>query len=604
MAALHGSKAKLRLFTTLGEEGQGAACGKQAHGCVVEAPARLAAPPHRLSLVHSAASRSNRAEEQLLLELAAGVEQQEELCQLLTPWFGLYACSYKARPSFSAVVLTFALLVNSPCCGVPGLLAYVAARHTWTERQVASAVAADGCRQLVILGGGFRTSLWRVCDTGHGGVQVQVYEVDSREIVERKKALLQALYPPGGAPPSGAAHPPDGRPAAPGPRPTLVAADWHNVKALVPALVATGFDPGRRCCLVAQGLLPFLPPAQVEELLRLLFDFLHATALEGPEPPPGFERYAASLAAKGAPLLSGLRPSYSGAPGLGLGCMPADSWALQAAPARHINAVVKALQPHHFRLTDLVPPAELAKAAGAGAAAPTLPFFSLVGAARISDRLLLRGPAPAGTAAACDEVGAAGGGWAAAVTDGLGGPSCFLASAWRSAWAALTGRSAAAAAVAASAPAGQEEAPTRPGGAAPQGAATDLQAPEPPASPAQADSGPASPQGPRTDAERQHSVEGWTLNTAVGSPRKQPRAARTDSGGSGSSTGSAGGGAGRPAAPLDLDRATSVLPRGPAPPAWPTGTSAGGRAAVGEVACDAADGEYVDGELWARYMLS
>lgn len=56
---------------------------------------------------------------------------------------------------------------------------------------------------------------------------------------------------------------------------------------LIPRLTAAGFDPSRRCCVVGEGLLPYLAPAQGAALLadlaalaapgsHLLFDFLHA----------------------------------------------------------------------------------------------------------------------------------------------------------------------------------------------------------------------------------------------------------------------------------------------------------------------------------------
>ncbi len=55
---------------------------------------------------------------------------------------------------------------------------------------------------------------------------------------------------------------------------------------LIPRLTAAGFDPSCRCCIVGDGLLPYLSPVQGGELLaelaalaapgsHLLFDFMH-----------------------------------------------------------------------------------------------------------------------------------------------------------------------------------------------------------------------------------------------------------------------------------------------------------------------------------------
>lgn len=56
---------------------------------------------------------------------------------------------------------------------------------------------------------------------------------------------------------------------------------------LIPELTAAGFAPADRCCVVAEGVLPYLGPLEAAGLMsdvaalaapgsRLLFDFLHA----------------------------------------------------------------------------------------------------------------------------------------------------------------------------------------------------------------------------------------------------------------------------------------------------------------------------------------
>lgn len=78
----------------------------------------------------------------------------------------------------------------------------------------------------------------------------QVFEVDSRELLDRKKALLVAgdkAAAAGGRSGSGcgssstASTPPSQRVA----RPTFVTCDWSNIKTLVPALVSRA--PPRQC---------------------------------------------------------------------------------------------------------------------------------------------------------------------------------------------------------------------------------------------------------------------------------------------------------------------------------------------------------------------
>ncbi|KAL4430398.1 hypothetical protein ABPG77_002204 [Micractinium sp. CCAP 211/92] len=168
-------------------------------------------------------------------------------------------------------------LLESPCLGVPGICRYTAARAAWMARQVQLCIDADNCKQVVVLRSGLGTLAHSLAQPG-----VKFYEVDSRAEVARKEAALDAVLP-------GWRH------AAQRPRfvegkccVDLLAGSLD----LIPRLTAAGFDPSRRCCIVGEGLLPYLSPAQGSELLadlaalaapgsHLLFDFMHEGWCEG-----------------------------------------------------------------------------------------------------------------------------------------------------------------------------------------------------------------------------------------------------------------------------------------------------------------------------------
>ena len=239
---------------------------------------------------------------------------------------------------------------------MPGLTRLHAARAAWLRQQIGLAVDGEGCRQVVLLRAGLSTWAWALAQpgvrvrpclcccpgrvlVGGGGLSLgssqpplnrrrlppsppqQFFEVDSREAIARKKALLDGTLPP------------YWRSAAT--RPLFVEADAATPAgraSLIPQLTGAGFDPRRPACIVAEGLLPYLPADAVASLMadlsalvapgsRLLFDFVHASALEalgtGNDAPPGLANLAAAAAAKGAPLRSGQPACFSGAVGCG-----------------------------------------------------------------------------------------------------------------------------------------------------------------------------------------------------------------------------------------------------------------------------------------------
>lgn len=276
--------------------------------------------------------------------------------------------------------------------GVPGLCSWADARARWMESQVRTAIEEEHICQVVILGSGYTTLPYR-CIAQH----VEFFEVDASLAERRKKALLDAVLP------DVRLHP----------RPRFVPVDvGSNLKALIPALTAAGFDPSLKCLVVMEGVLPHLQPERVTALLsdlsalaapgsRFCFDFIHTDALEAlhqrqakprscaeaPKVPDGLAALAALAADKGKPLMSGLPRTASG--------------------------MTRVLQPHYLRLDDFLLPANiqrqlLAPATLPGATAgcsvwrcgrvwraprpPAVPsFVGLVSAVKASPRLTLRG---------------------------------------------------------------------------------------------------------------------------------------------------------------------------------------------------------------------
>lgn len=318
---------------------------------------------------------------------------------------------------------------------------------------------------------------------------VQFFEVDARDVLQRKKEALDAVLGPAWRTAARRPRFVEGKRRRPwrlcllasqlardhacttcinlGPSlfllPTVDFASESGRMCLLTNLTGAGFDPSARCCVVAEGLLPSLPADAAATLLadlaalcapgsRLLFDFLHAGALEAlpgdttgseaahREAPPGLAAWAAAAASKGAPLQGGLAPAFS--------------------------AVVRWLQPHSFRLAALLPPHEVSRyslqqqqqqqatggkkaASGAGASRaaaagssppgaaaaalellPYVPeYFSLACAVKADRRLLLRHADPA-AAPAADAPASQGlaDGWAALRSSALSNPSCLLRS--------------------------------------------------------------------------------------------------------------------------------------------------------------------------------
>ncbi|KAG2498652.1 hypothetical protein HYH03_003398 [Edaphochlamys debaryana] len=239
--------------------------------------------------------------------------------------------------------------------GCPGIMRYLDARTRWLDQEVATALT-EGFTQVVVVAAGFDSRAYRFAAPG-----VTFFEVDLPEASEAKRRMVDATLPPGQFP-----------------RPAYIAADL-SVLPLAQALTAGGaggsggagggggggggarFDPAARTLFTVEGLLYYLPPDAVSQLLvsirsvaapgsRVAFDFLRADVFSGAAWEPGYETLRLTVANKGEPKRSGLDPAELG-PYLG-----ERGWRLAAAPSP--QEVAAALYPHRRwrSLSPVLPP--------------------------------------------------------------------------------------------------------------------------------------------------------------------------------------------------------------------------------------------------------
>ncbi len=126
----------------------------------------------------------------------------------------------------------------------PGVYGYVLARTNHLDTVVIRALA-EGASQLVLLGAGYDSRAHRLV-TAPG--RVRVFEVDLAPTQERKRAVVGAAGL-------------DGRE-----RVRYVPVDLER-RSPEAALVAAGYELGRRTLFVAEGLLYYLSPGAVDRLL-------------------------------------------------------------------------------------------------------------------------------------------------------------------------------------------------------------------------------------------------------------------------------------------------------------------------------------------------
>ncbi|KAI3425331.1 hypothetical protein D9Q98_009095 [Chlorella vulgaris] len=186
--------------------------------------------------------------------------------------------------------------VENPAIGVPGVCNFVDARTKWLDSALKAALDS-GVRQVCCIAAGYDTRAYRFCRQG-----VKFYEIDLPSASSKKQALVKSVLP--------------GPEVLP--RPVYVAADLGRVT-LGQALQGTGFDPSQPTVFTCEGLIYYLPEDAVATLIAsvadlaapgssLLFDFLHADAVDGTAFYPGYHACADSVAGKGEAFISGLVP--------------------------------------------------------------------------------------------------------------------------------------------------------------------------------------------------------------------------------------------------------------------------------------------------------
>lgn len=184
--------------------------------------------------------------------------------------------------------------IEFPLFGIPGIVNFVDCRTQWFDEGVKKAMN-DGFKQVVIIAAGYDTRAYRLHRPG-----VKFFEVDLPHASELKEKLVADLLP------DQEKHP----------RPTFVAADLSKVR-LADALAKTSFDPSQKTFFMAEGLVYYLPPGAVKELLtsvtnsaapgsRFLMDFMQLSVMMGLKWQPGYETLIWSVWNKGEKMYSGI----------------------------------------------------------------------------------------------------------------------------------------------------------------------------------------------------------------------------------------------------------------------------------------------------------
>jgi methyltransferase (TIGR00027 family) len=135
----------------------------------------------------------------------------------------------------------------------PGIVLHWMMRKRWIESRVRAAIA-DGTDQVVVLGAGFDTLGVRIAAERP---DIRVVEIDHPATVAEKRPVIETIR--------GSA------------RPILAEVDFARGDATNGVLPPGAIDCERRTIFIAEGLLMYLPEAQVRSLLREL-----ATATDAP----------------------------------------------------------------------------------------------------------------------------------------------------------------------------------------------------------------------------------------------------------------------------------------------------------------------------------
>jgi methyltransferase (TIGR00027 family) len=195
---------------------------------------------------------------------------------------------------------------------LPGAQEYILARARLVD-DCTRAAAHKGLEQLVLLGAGFDTTVFRLGDCLGG---VRVFEVDHPATQAVKRARLRRLTPPGDV--------------------LFLPVDFER-EDFVGRLLGAGFDPARRTLVTWLGVAYYLTAAavtrtigQVAELIsggsEFIFDYANEAMRAGRVEAPIARRAFRCAARMGEPFLSGLEPADLGVYLGGVGFRLARHW--------------------------------------------------------------------------------------------------------------------------------------------------------------------------------------------------------------------------------------------------------------------------------------
>ncbi|MFA6331560.1 MAG: class I SAM-dependent methyltransferase [Methanoregula sp.] len=175
----------------------------------------------------------------------------------------------------------------------PGQRNSIASRVRFFDDTVRKKIS-EGIRQVVILGAGYDSRAYRI----EGIRQARVFEIDRAELQEVKKATVVQIF--GSLPP----------------HVTFLPLDLATSN-IFTALIGAGFDRTQKAIFVMEGLLYYLPPPRVRDLLgetareaepgsSILFDYHDQSVVDGTHTSAITQNIRRHVAAVGEPFLFGM----------------------------------------------------------------------------------------------------------------------------------------------------------------------------------------------------------------------------------------------------------------------------------------------------------
>ena len=179
--------------------------------------------------------------------------------------------------------------------GAPGLLGSLITRTRFIDDAVIAALE-DGAEQVVILGAGYDARPYRIPELAN----LPVFEIDRRATQERKLEKLWSRL-------------------GPLPRNVRYVAVDFDTDDLGPRLLQAGFEPGRRCVFVWEGVTEYLDASAVDAVLRdfarlcaahseLIFTYTDLRLLDESQSFPGGQRLLRANRRLNEPYRFGLHP--------------------------------------------------------------------------------------------------------------------------------------------------------------------------------------------------------------------------------------------------------------------------------------------------------